>query len=199
MWPLVNSNFISAEDVEKFSDNMLKMLEAEAIKIKAEQCQVISLDWMNGRRTPNANQKLKGAITGLTLGTDAPMIYRSLVESTAFGAKAILDCFLDKGIRVDEVIGIGGVAKKSPLIMQVMADVFNKPIKVAESLQTVALGSAIFAAKVSGIYETIEEAQKVLGSTFEKEYHPIPKNVEIYKEKYKKYRELGEYIESKTK
>lgn len=199
MWPLVNSNLISHEDVEKLSDNMLKILEAEAIKIKAEQCQVISLDWMNGRRTPNANQKLKGAITGITLGTDAPMIYRSLVESTAFGAKAILDCFLDKGIRVDEVIGIGGVAKKSPLIMQVMADVFNKPIKVAESLQTVALGSAIFAAKVSGIYETIEEAQKVLGSTFEKEYHPIPENVEIYKEKYKKYRELGEYIESKIK
>lgn len=196
MWPIKNAGIMSEEELEKLSDKILPMLENEALKLSPSENKVLSVDWMNGRRSPNANQKLKGVISGLTLGADAPKIYRSLIESTAFGAKAIVESFTDKGIRIDEIIGIGGVAKKSPLIMQIMADVLNKPIKVAESLQTVALGSAIFAAKVSGIYESIEEAQKVIGSKFEKEYFPKEENVKVYQKQYENYKELGKLIES---
>ncbi len=107
---------------------------------------------MNGRRTPDANQNLKGAIMGLTLGSDAPGIFRALVESTAFGAKMIVDRFVEEGVRIDGVIALGGVAKKSPLVMQIVADVLNKPIKVARSEQAVALGSAMAAAVVAGVH-----------------------------------------------
>ena len=105
---------------------------------------------MNGRRTPDANQNLKGAIMGLTLGSDAPGIFRALVESTAFGAKMIVDRFVEEGIRIDGVIALGGVAKKSPLVMQIVADVLNMPIKVARSEQAVALGTAMAAAVACG-------------------------------------------------
>ncbi|MFX6949815.1 FGGY-family carbohydrate kinase, partial [Acinetobacter baumannii] len=82
----------------------------------------------NGRRTPDANQLLKGAFAGLNLGTDAPRMFRALVEATCFGAKNIVDCFVEQDVPVKGLIGLGGVAKKSPFIMQMMADVMNMPI-----------------------------------------------------------------------
>lgn len=199
LWPIKTLGVLTEEQIEEYRDKLLPMLEERATEIKPSESTILCVDWMNGRRTPNANQKLKGAICELTLDSDAPKIYRSLIEATAYGAKAIVDTFLEKNIRIDEIIGIGGVAKKSPLIMQIMADVLNKPIKVADSLQTVALGAAIFAAKVSGIYETIEEAQKVIGSKFQREYFPIKENVEIYENYYKEYKNLGKYIETNLK
>lgn len=198
LWPLKNLDIFTEEQIEEYRDSLLPMLEKKAIEIKPNESTILSVDWMNGRRTPNANQKLKGAISNLTLDSDAPKIYRSLIEATAYGAKSIVDTFIEKNIRIDEIIGIGGVAKKSPLIMQVMADVLNKPIKIADSLQTVALGAAIFAAKVSGVYETIEEAQKVIGSKFQREYFPIEENVEVYKKYYEEYKKLGNHIEDRV-
>jgi len=114
---------------------MIARLSAAAEKIHPGETSLLALDWMNGRRTPDANQNLKGAVMGLTLGTDAPAIFRALVEATAFGARMIVDRFVEEGVRIDGVIALGGVAKKSPLVMQIVADVINKPIKVA-SLRT---------------------------------------------------------------
>lgn len=198
LWPIKSLDMFTEDQIEEYRDQMLPMLEKKALEINASESTVFSLDWMNGRRTPNANQKLKGAISNLTLDSDAPKIYRSLIEGTAYGAKAIVDTFIEKNIRIDEIIGIGGVAKKSPLIMQVMADVLNKPIKVADSLQTVALGAAIFAAKVSGVYENIQDAQEVIGSKFQREYFPIEENVEVYKKYYEEYKQLGKHIENRV-
>ena len=71
----------------------------------------------------NANQLLKGAITGLTLGTTAPMIYRALIEATAYGTKAIVERFKREGVPIRRIVAIGGVARKSKLVMQIVADV----------------------------------------------------------------------------
>jgi L-ribulokinase len=134
---------------------------------------------------------VKATITGLNLASSAPRIFRALVEATAFGSKAIADRFTENGIEIKSVLGIGGVAKKSPFVMQTMADVMNMPIKVARAEQCVALGAAMFAAVASGIYATVEEAQKAMGQGFEKEYQPIPKNVARYQDIYKEYQKLG--------
>ena len=153
---------------------------------------------MNGRRTPDANQNLKGAILGLNLGSDAPGIFKALVEATCFGSKKIADRFLQEGIPIHKVVALGGVAKKSPFVMQVMADVLNMPIKVAKSEQTPALGAAMLAATASGVYPNVEAAKNAMGSGFDAEYIPIKENVEKYKSLYEKYAEFGEFIESQT-
>jgi L-ribulokinase len=132
---------------------------------------------------------------GLTLGSDAPRIFRALVEATAFGSKAINDRFIEEGVRIDGVIALGGVAKKSPFVMQIVADVLNMPIKVARSEQACALGSAMAAAVAAGIYATTAEAQQKMGGGIETEYHPIPENVEKYKVLYEQYRKLGKFTE----
>ena len=117
----------------------------------------LAVDWFNGRRTPDTNQLLTASITGLDLGSDAVRMFRAVVESTCFGAKAIVERFIEQGILVKGLIGLGGVAKKSPFIMQMMADVMNMPIKIHKSEQTCALGAAMFAATVAGVYEKVEE------------------------------------------
>ena len=181
--------------VEEISDRIIPELTAAAEKIEIGESGVVALDWMNGRRTPDANQALKGAVMGLTLGSDAPRIFRALVEATVFGSKKIADRFLSEGVRIEGVIALGGVAKKSPFVMQVMADVLNMSIKVARSEQTVALGASMFAAVVAGIYETIESAQQKMGAGFDAVYEPIPDNVEKYKALYEAYGQMGEFIE----
>ncbi len=203
MWPV--NNLISEMTwldeksrkriIEESGDQMIVRLSEQAEGIPVEETSIIALDWMNGRRTPDANQSLKGAITGLSLGSDAPRIFRALVEATAFGSKMINERFISEGIRIDEVIAIGGVAKKNPFVMQIVADVLNMPIKVAASEQTCALGSAMAASVVAGVYKDIPEAQKAMGGGFEKEYRPDPSRAKKYETLFRKYKELGQLIE----
>jgi L-ribulokinase len=181
--------------IDETSDKIIAKLSEEAAKIPIAESGIVALDWMNGRRTPDANQALKGAIAGLSLGSDAPRIFRALVEATAFGSKAINDRFISEGVRIDGVIALGGVAKKSPFVMQIVADVLNMPIKVARSEQACALGSAMAAAVVAGVYSNTAEAQKKMGGGIETEYYPIPENVEKYKVLYEKYNRFGKFVE----
>lgn len=202
-WPLENilaeSTLLDEQTKQKViqetSDKIIAKLSEEAAKIPIGESGIVALDWMNGRRTPDANQNLKGAIAGLNLGSDAPRIFRALVEATAFGSRAINDRFIAEGVRIDGVIALGGVAKKSPLVMQIVADVLDMPIKVARSEQACALGSAMAAAVVAGVYKNTSEAQAKMGGGIETEYHPIPENVEKYKVLYEKYKKFGKFIE----
>jgi L-ribulokinase len=179
------------EDIE---DKLLDRLAEEAAKVDPAESTLVALDWLNGRRTPFADQTLKGAIVGLTLGTTAPKIFRALVESTAFGSRAIVDQFRKEGVPIDAVIALGGISRKSPFVMQVTADVLGMPIKVAASDQTVALGAGMFAAVAAGVYKNVSEAQKKMGSGFDKTFVPNRKMVDVYNKLYKKYVVLGESL-----
>jgi L-ribulokinase len=173
-------------------------LEKAAGKIDPATSGIVALDWLNGRRTPDANQLLKGAVMGLSLGTDAPRFYRALAEATAFGARAIVERFRDEGVAIEGIIGIGGVAKKSSLVMQILADVLNMPISIPAGDQSVALGAAMFAAVAAGLYPDIPAAQKALCSPIEKTYNPQPREAGIYGKLYQEYKKLGAFVEEQT-
>lgn len=180
------------------SDTIIKNLSTAAASLPMQPTDELAVDWLNGRRTPDANQLLKGAILNLNLASDAPRVFKAVVEATCFGAKAIVDRFVDEGIPVKGLIGLGGVAKKSPYIMQVMADVMNMPIRIHKSEQTCALGAAMFAATAAGLYPNVEEAMKGMGQGFECMYKPNRKNISYYKKRYKQYRKFGAFIEKQT-
>jgi L-ribulokinase len=167
--------------IEETTNNIIAELSKQANQIPVEESSELALDWLNGRRTPDANQLLKGAISGLNLGTDAPRIFRAIAEATCFGAKAIVDRFNEQGVPVKGLIGIGGVAKKSPFIMQMMADVMDMPIRIHKSEQTCALGAAMFAATAAGIYNKVEDAMIAMGQGFDAEYFPDKSKVDVYK------------------
>ncbi|WP_197901555.1 ribulokinase [Rhodocytophaga rosea] len=180
---------------EEITANLIDVLSEQAQHIPVTESGILALDWLNGRRTPDANQVVKGAVAGLDLGSDAPRIFKALVEATAFGAKSIIDRFVAEGIPIRSVIGLGGVAKKSPFVMQTLADVLNMPIKIARSEQACALGAGMFATVSAGIYASVEEASAKMGSGFEQEYKPVPEHATFYGQIYQKYCKLGVFVE----
>ena len=207
MWPVIEiistMNWLDEKTKERIrtetADRMIAELSKQAESVADEETAIVALDWLNGRRTPYANQELKGAISGLSLGSDAPRIFKSLVEATAFGSRMINDRFVSEGVRIDGVIAIGGVAKKNPFVMQIVADVLNMPIKVASSDQTCALGSAMAASVMAGVHKDFGAAQKAMGGGFEKEYKPNPKRAGRYNDLYLKYKKLGSFVENELK
>ncbi|MDR0584283.1 MAG: ribulokinase [Treponema sp.] len=182
----------------EISKKLIPELERAAAKIDPADTGLTALDWLNGRRTPDANQLLKGAIAGLTLGSDAPRVYRALAEATAFGARAIVERFREEGVAIEGIIGVGGVARKSPFVMQIIADVLNMPISVPAGDQPVALGAAMFAAVAAGLYPDIPAAQKAICAPIENTYNPNPREVGIYEKLYGDYKTLGAFVEKET-
>lgn len=195
-WTYKNMSKNMEEENEIFEKKILPELEKEASKIITTEDSPVATDWINGRRTPFANQNLKATIFGMYLGIDAPMFMKMLLESTAYGAKAIIECFEDGGIEIKKVMAIGGVARKSKLGMQILADVTNREIYVTKDDQAPAIGAAVFAAKAYGLYENVFEAQKAISAGIERVHKPIKENVKIYERLYKKYKEIGNFTEN---
>lgn len=186
-WPLQRI----AQSDPALEERILAELTAEAERLPLTDEDPVALDWHNGRRTPDADPRARGAVDGLTLATSAPALFKALVEATAFGSRAINERLLDEGVAIDNVIAIGGIARKSPFVMRTMADVTGVPIRVTDSDQACALGAAMFAAVVAGLYPTIAAAQRAMSPGFSAEYRPDPARHAIYDRLYARYRKLG--------
>lgn len=207
LWPLKNlltastskKSEVAKKLSQKIQETVIGELSELASKLKVEESDPVAIDWLNGRRTPYADQLLKGAVIGLNLGSDAVRVFRALVESTAFGARAIVDRFREEGVEIEEVLASGGIPKKSPYVMQVLSDVLNMPVKVARVDQSGALGAAMFAAVAAGLYGRVEEAQKSMGNGFITTYTPERVNALIYNKRYQRYRELGAMLEEQLR
>lgn len=166
------------------------LLTKKARKLKPGESGLLALDWNNGNRTILVDARLTGLILGQTLHTKAEEIYRCLMEATGFGAKVIIDRFEEYGVKVKEVINCGGITEKNPLLLQIYADIFNRPMKISRSEQTCALGAAIFGAVVGGAYKNTQEAQEAMCGLKKTLYQPKPENQKIYEKLFKLYQQL---------
>jgi L-ribulokinase len=179
--------------------SILGQLSEAAEKLPPGACGEAALDWFNGRRTPDADQRVKSVIAGLHPGSSAPAVYRAIVEATAFGALAIVNRFEDEGIPVKRVIALGGIPRKWPLIMQVSADVLNRPIGVVASEECCARGAGIFAAAAAGEYRSAWEAQQAMQSKILVEYKPNSSAAAVYRDLYTTYQALGAFAQSRAR
>jgi L-ribulokinase len=152
---------------------------------------LVALDWQSGNRSTLVDHQLSGLIMGLTLSTKPEEIYRAIVESTAYGARKIVQTFNESGVPVKEFIAAGGLIKNS-FVMQIYADVLNMPITIIKSAQGPALGSAIHAAVAAGAYKDVQTAASAMGGVAEERYQPNPANAKVYNDLYKHYNELYE-------
>jgi L-ribulokinase len=167
----------------------VKLTEA-ASRLRPGESGLIALDWNNGNRTILVDPLLTGMLVGQTLHTTAAEVYRALVEATAFGALTIINRFEEYGVKVEQVINCGGIAEKNPFVMQVYADICNRPMKISRSAQTCALGAAIFGAVAAGAHPSVEAAQAKMTGVKETVFHPKKENAAIYARLYPIYRKL---------
>ncbi|MFG3706079.1 ribulokinase [Micromonospora sp. NPDC047670] len=154
---------------------------------------LVALDWWNGNRSLLVNHDLSGLIVGMTLATRPQDVYRALLESTAFGTRMIIEAFVDAGVPVTDLVAAGGLTSNR-LLMQIYADVTDRPLSVIGSAQGPALGSAIHAAVAAGAYPSIHEASAAMGRVREAVYRPDPDNVRAYDALYAEYRALHDHF-----
>lgn len=155
---------------------------------------LLALDWLNGNRSLLNRSELSGVVLGLTLQTKLEEIYRAWLEAVAFGARMVFEAFLEKGFAVDQIIAAGGIARKDDLMMQIYADVLKRPIRIGGSVQTGALGSAIYAAVAGGVYPTVQAAAERLSRPGERVFLPQAENCTIYDRLYAEYKRLHDYF-----
>ena len=183
--------------------NIHTLLSEKAARIAPGSSGLLALDWWNGNKTPFVDGGLKGALIGLSLNTKPEEIYRALIESTAYGTRRILALYEENGLSVREIICSGGIALKNPLLMQIYADVLGKPLKVAGSEQTAALGSAIYAALSAGAgkggYDCYAEAVRNMSKVRDIVYEPDGASHARYTELYAVYQAFGEIMGSSSR
>jgi L-ribulokinase len=165
-------------------------LSKEAAKLQPGQSGLLALDWNNGNRTILVDQTLSGLLLGQTLHTTRAEIYRTLIEATAFGARAIIERFKEYGVPIDRVVCAGGIAEKNPLLMQIYADVTGCTMLVAGSSQACALGAAVAAAVLAGAHRDFATAEAKMTSLKKIQYRPAPAARQVYDQLYVLYRQL---------
>jgi len=187
-------NHLVPDKFGRNADERFANLGKAAARLRPGEHGLLALDWNNGNRTILVDARLTGLLLGQTLHTDAHEIYRALIEATAFGALTIIKRIEEYGVKITEIVNCGGLAVKNPLLMQIYADVTNRPMKVARSEQTCAVGAAVFGAvaagKEAGGFSSVAEAQEVVCGVRKKVYVPDPQSHSVYAEIYKLYREL---------
>ncbi|MEJ2503978.1 MAG: FGGY-family carbohydrate kinase [Gemmatimonadota bacterium] len=182
------------EEVCEGDDGLHAKLSDRAASLRPGESGLLALDWNNGNRTVLVDQRLTGLLIGQTLHTDRAEVYRALIEATAFGARAIVDRLTESGVPIERVVACGGIAAKNELFMQIYADVLGRPMLIAGSDQTPALGSAVSAAVAAGEdaggYGTFDEAQQRMTSLADERFEPDPAAHAVYDELYAMYMEL---------
>lgn len=169
-------------------------LTAEAERLRPGESGVLALDWWNGNRTILVDQRLTGLMLGLTLYTTPAEIYRALVEATAFGARVIMERYEEYGVPVARVVNCGGISAQNRMVMQIYADVMGRPVQIARSAQTCALGSAVAGAVVAGAnaggYADFGEATAAMTGVRDEVFAPVPAHRAVYERLYTLYHRL---------
>ena len=171
-------------------------LEQGAAELLPGETGLVALDWFNGNRSILADADLTGAIFGLTLQSSAEEIYRALLESIAFGNRRIIENFEEHGIAISEIVACGGIAEKSPLLMQMIADTSGRPVHVPASSEIPARGAAMFGAVAAGVFDGIVAAIEAMRPSYARTYAPDPAAQGIYDQVYAIYRSLYDSLGS---
>ncbi len=182
------------EAARKENKNIHQYLRERAQKLRVGESGLLALDWFNGNRSLLQDADVSGMILGMTITTRPEEIYRALIESTAYGVRAIVDAFEDGGLTIGEIRASGGIAKKDPMMMQIYADVLGRELAVIDSDQSAAHGSAIYAAVAAGVYPTLTLASEQLSVKNKTLYRPIAENCRIYDRLYAEYQRLYNYF-----
>ena len=149
---------------------------------------LIFLPYLMGERTPHLNPNISGLFMGLQTNTQRPQLSRAVMEGVAYSLKQCLDLCNEMGLHADTYIASGGGARSEPWL-QLQADIYQAPLKVAKTQEQASVGAAIAAGVGIGVYQNIEEGCREVVQYHDKIYEPNPQNAGIYREYYELYKE----------
>jgi L-ribulokinase len=172
--------------------------EREAAKLAPGASGLVALDWWNGNRTILGDADLSGVIVGLTLATTPAEIYRALLESVAFGTRRIVENFIEHEVAIGEIVACGGIAERSALMMQLLADVTGLPVTIPDSSQIPARGAALCGALAAGSanggFDDFEAAVRDLKPAMSRRYEPAPNHRAVFDEVYSVFSSLHDEL-----
>jgi L-ribulokinase len=175
-----------------------ELLEEKAAALLPGESGLLALDWWNGNRSVLVDVDLTGMMLGMTLLTKPEEIYRALIEATAYGTRVIVEAFQNNDVPVHEIVATGGLPDRNRLLMQIYADVTGRPITVAGTRQSGALGSAmhgaVAAGKAAGGYNSIFEAAKAMATLRGDTYLPNGQAKGVYDGLFAEYMKLHDYF-----
>ena len=202
LWPLrhqqIPAEILSEKDVKALTAYM----EKEAIRLMEESAEKylpsreLALDWFNGRRYPSLNESVRSVFTNISLGTELSALYCAVVKGTVFGSRRIFESLVSQGVKIERIIAVGGIAEKSPFVMQMMADVLKRPLYLCRDSQVCARGAVIYACVGSGRFRNIPEAQNLLCRQDDNPYFPNAMRGDMYDRQYRDYLKAGDLGES---
>jgi L-ribulokinase len=171
-----------------------QLLQKQAAALKPGESGLLALDWWNGNRSVLVDADLSGVLLGTTIGTRPHEIYRALIEATAFGTRKIIEAFETQNVPINNLVACGGLGQKNPLLLQIYADVAQRPIALAETDQASALGAAMHAAVAAGLFKDMRQAAKTMAAPAKKVYRPNTKTASAYDVLYGEYSRLHDYF-----
>jgi L-ribulokinase len=169
-------------------------LEHEAGQLEPGETGLLALPWWNGNRSILADADLTGVLFGLNLRSSAGEVYRALLESIAFATKRIMDNFEEHGLPLAEIVAVGGIPDRSPLLMQVLADATGREVHVPASTEIPARGSALFGALAGGVYGDIGQAIDATRPATARTYRPEARAMQQYQELYSIFADVYELL-----
>lgn len=173
-------------------------LSEKAAALKPGESGLLALDWWNGNRSVLADTNLSGLLLGMTLHTSPEEIYRALMEAIAFGMRKIIESYEEAGITIGELYACGGIAKKNPLMLQILSDVLKKRISISAVAFAPAIGAAMLASAAAGEgmvgHASLLDASRAMSCLSTEYFDPTAANVRVYDRLYQEYEKLHDYF-----
>lgn len=164
------------------------LMDKQAEKSPIGCNKLIYLPYLMGERTPHLDPDCRGVFFGLSAMHTKYDMLRAVMEGVTYSQRDSLEVLREMGVTTNEMLACGG-GGTSPLWRQMLADVYNCPVKTVKSKEGPALGAAILAGVGSGLYQSVESACAEMIKTNEPQ-NPAAENVPQYERYYGVYKGL---------
>jgi xylulokinase len=198
VWLVENPGFVSGGSVSwflsTFGGGTAAVLDAEASTTPPGADGVTFLPTLSGATAPRWNDAARGVFAGLSLNHGRGHLFRSVLEGCTFALRDIVDRLETLGLAGPEMRVVGGGAR-SPLWLQMKADVTGRTVRVLATDEATAMGAAMLASVGAGFVRDLDEAVERDVRLEDRRYEPDPSTTVAYTDSYARYRRLFDAVE----
>ncbi len=153
---------------------------------------LLVIPYLAGGGVPYMDALTPGVVAGLRIGTSRGKLLRAFLEGESYEMMSIIECLEDAGMKVHKVVTVGG-GTKSPLWMQIRADIFARSIYLPSNSEAGTLASAMLCYVGLGLYDDVWAAQRDMVS-YARAFTPDSASHAQYADHFKRYKALYQAV-----